>query len=149
MGTMVCKGWCHGPIRLRLKDASVYSGSSALGVCHRAQGVSGATRSTSPAIQDVCVHQTSLYPNSSWTVRISYPSSSRWVAKECRNVCGLAGLVILAFSTASLTAFCLREYIDKKSRPTRYTEYYFNSGMTRSANSRMFFSAIACGMPPK
>jgi hypothetical protein len=26
---------------------------------------------------------------------------------------------------------------------------YLNSGITRSANSRMFFSAISCGMPPK
>jgi hypothetical protein len=26
---------------------------------------------------------------------------------------------------------------------------YSNSGMTFSAKSRMFFSAISCGMPPK
>jgi hypothetical protein len=26
---------------------------------------------------------------------------------------------------------------------------YLNSGITFSANSRMFFSAISCGMPPK
>jgi len=26
---------------------------------------------------------------------------------------------------------------------------YLNSGMTRSANKRIFFSAISCGIPPK
>jgi hypothetical protein len=26
---------------------------------------------------------------------------------------------------------------------------YLNSGITRSANKRIFFSAISCGMPPK
>jgi hypothetical protein len=27
--------------------------------------------------------------------------------------------------------------------------FYLNSGITRSANSRIFFIAISCGMPPK
>ena len=39
-------------------------------------------------------------------VRISYPSSSKWVAKECRSVWQLAGLKMRAARSAFLTAFC-------------------------------------------
>jgi integrase len=47
---------------------------------------------------------TSRWPSSSWTVRISWPSSSRWVANECRKVWHVAGLAIPALRTASFTA---------------------------------------------
>ena len=48
---------------------------------------------------------TSACPSNSCTVRISHPSSSRWVAKEWRTLCGAAGFVISALSLASLNAF--------------------------------------------
>ena len=47
----------------------------------------------------------SACPNNSCTVRMSYPSSSRWVANECRNVCGPTRLVIPACRAACATAF--------------------------------------------
>ena len=36
---------------------------------------------------------TSLWPKSSWTVRMSYPPSNRWVANECLNVWHVARFV--------------------------------------------------------
>ena len=47
---------------------------------------------------------TSLWPNNSWTVRISWPLSKRCVAKLCRKVWQLPFFVILALSMASFTA---------------------------------------------
>src|SRR5438034_9803931 len=50
--------------------------------------LSAGLRTPRPPLFNTCVYTivvlTSLCPNSSWTVRISYPSSSRWVAKEWR-----------------------------------------------------------------
>src|SRR5678815_1166882 len=37
---------------------------------------------------------------------MSYPSSGKWVAKEWRNVSGVAGLDSPALCTACFTAFC-------------------------------------------
>ena len=49
---------------------------------------------------------TSLCPSSSCTVRISYPSSSRWVAKLWRKVGGVTCLSILVSRAARFTDFC-------------------------------------------
>src|SRR5438477_7125892 len=44
---------------------------------------------------------TSWWPKSSWTVRMSCPSSSRWVAKEWRKVWQLTRLAIPARRVAT------------------------------------------------
>ena len=54
----------------------------------------------------IIVVLTSRCPRSSWTVRMSYPASRRWVAKACRKLWQLAGLGMLALRTAAYTARC-------------------------------------------
>ena len=49
-----------------------------------------------------------------------------------------------AFFAANLLFFAPSALLAAKSFPV-----YLNSGMTFSANSRIFFIAISCGMPPK
>ena len=49
---------------------------------------------------------TSLWPSNSWIVRISYPFSKRWVAKECLKVWQVACFVIPAMRTAFFIARC-------------------------------------------
>lgn len=53
---------------------------------------------------EIIVVLTSRCPRSSWIVRRSSPSSSRWVAKEWRNVWQAAGLAMPARRAAALTA---------------------------------------------
>src|SRR3954447_5894405 len=45
------------------------------------------SRSTVTSVY-TCVVVTEAWPSSSCTTRTSAPPSSRWVAKECRSVCG-------------------------------------------------------------
>src|SRR5207249_8419480 len=52
----------------------------------------------------IIVVLTSRWPSSSWTVRMSWRSSSRCVANECRSVCGLARLATPTCRTASFRA---------------------------------------------
>ena len=54
----------------------------------------------------VIVVRTSRCPSSSCTVRMSYPASSRCIAKQCRSVCGPTRLAIPAARAACATAFC-------------------------------------------
>jgi hypothetical protein len=73
----------------------------------RPHGRSTGLRTPSGLRLSTCVYTivvlTSECPSSSCTVRMSYPSSSRCVAKECRNVCGPARLVIPADRAACAT----------------------------------------------
>ena len=47
---------------------------------------------------------TSLWPKRSWTVLMSYPSSNRWVAKECLNVWHVARFVNPALRALAVMA---------------------------------------------
>ena len=45
--------------------------------------------------------------------------------------------------------FCRARFFVVKSFFSNFYRCYLNSGITLSANRRIFFSAISCGMPPK
>jgi hypothetical protein len=74
---------------------------------------------------------TSACPSSSCTVRMSYPSSSRCVANECRKVCGPTRFVMPPFRAACATAFCKTD----SCRWKRVGGPHFGSVQTRDAGN--------------